>query len=692
MGNDSAYADLEIRILELTPQGYPVEMTLNGEQEFPRGYLAPEITGWVASATPDEDGRGLFDRLFATRELHAAWAEARGLAPQRRIRLRIDAAAPELHALPWELLCDGDAGDAQDLAAAAATPFSRYLAGQWQPGNPILQRPIRVLVAIANPANLAEFSLPALDVATEWAALQEATAGMDVELIQLPQPCTLSAIEAALKQGGHVLHLVAHGQTSARQGTSVLFLADEQNQAARVDSAEFAGMLARQLGDPTLHNDARLRLVFLAACQTATRSPAGAFRGMAPGLVQAGTPAVIAMQDLVPVETARRFARVFYERLLQHGQVDLACNEARAALITARLPGPAIPVLFMRLRSGLLLGRRGHIMSDHEEIFWPFLLENINRGQCIPFLGPRVNAGLLPSQATLAERLADKYGYPLPDRQNLVRVAQYIAITDPELLRSEYVRLLQRSLFTALDVQPTEEQKRRLRNAGLAETVHELGWAERVLTLHENEIHHLLADLELPLYVTTNLDNFMAEALCGRGKEVRQVGPRWERPEPGTPQFVLTPEPSLEQPVVFHLNGLEEDPNHPLVLSEDDYVAHLVRLCRDQEYLLPMNVLRMLSAHSCLFLGYQLDDWEFRAVLQGLMRPIASTNRAKKIHVGVQLDPDQVASADKTREYLGRYLGQFNIDIYWGTAQQFVSDLHTRWQDYLEESDDAWQR
>jgi hypothetical protein len=74
------------------------------------------------------------------------------------------------------------------------------------------------------------------------------------------------------------------------------------------------------------------------------------------------------------------------------------------------------------------------------------------------------------------------------------------------------------------------------------------------------------------------------------------------------------------------------------------------------------------------------------------MRPIASTNRAKKIHVGVQLDPDQAPSPDRTREYLGRYLGQFNIDIYWGTPRQFVTDLHARWQEYLETSDDAWQR
>jgi hypothetical protein len=45
----------------------------------------------------------------------------------------------------------------------------------------------------------------------------------------------------------------------------------------------------------------------------------------------------------------------FYGELIEHGQVDRASNAARASVMTADLPGAAIPVLFMRLRSGQLL-------------------------------------------------------------------------------------------------------------------------------------------------------------------------------------------------------------------------------------------------------------------------------------------------------------------------------------------------
>lgn len=691
MLQSATYADLEIRILEQQAGGYPVEITFNGEQEFPRGFLSPDLLPWTPGASPQADGERLFDRLFADDALKTAWAEVRGQQPQRRIRLRLDAAAPELHAIPWELLRDAHSTPAQDLAASEATPLSRYLAGKWQPGSPIFKRPVKILVAIASPENLGEYNLEAIDPEAELSLLEAATEGLAVELVRISQPCTFSALEEALKLGCHILHFVGHGQFSRRQNEARLYLADEENQVALVSQTDLADMLARQLADVDAQRDDKLRLVFLASCQTATSSYADAFRGIAPSLVNAGVPAVMAMQDLVPVNTAREFSRTFYSRLLQHGLADLASNEARSALMTAKLPGAAIPVLFMRLRGGELLGKRGRISSNNADVFWPFLLEKIDRGQCIPFLGPRVNAGLLPDSATIAERLADKYGYPMADQHNLVRVAQFMALTDPALLRDDYLRLLQRSLFSYLGLKPSQEDRRRFRNAGFTETAEALNWAEKVLDVEENEIHHLLANLELPLYITTNADNFMVEALKHHGLSPRRYGPRWQ-PQAGSPQYILTPRPSQEHPVVFHLNGYDDDPEQQahLVLSEDDYLAHFVRLSRDQENILPMNLLEALSQYSYLFLGYQLEDWEFRVILQGLLASIAQTGGGKKVHVGVQLEDTGAPNTEKAMEYLQRYLNQFNIDIYWGTPQQFVTELHTRWEEYLEEADDDW--
>jgi hypothetical protein len=65
-----------------------------------------------------------------------------------------------------------------------------------------------------------------------------------------------------------------------------------------------------------------------------------------------GVPAVVAMQSLVTVETARRFSAECYRRLVKHGLIDLAVNEARSALVTSGRPDAGVPVLFMRLKSG----------------------------------------------------------------------------------------------------------------------------------------------------------------------------------------------------------------------------------------------------------------------------------------------------------------------------------------------------
>ncbi|HSG17707.1 MAG TPA: CHAT domain-containing protein [Anaerolineae bacterium] len=691
------YADLEIRILEQQAEGYPVEMTLNSEQQFPRGFLDPGFLPWVSAGTAAEDGENLFNWLLSDEALKMAWAEVRGQRPHRRIRLRIDATAPELHAIPWELLRDaGEGMVAQDLAATSATPFSRYLAGRWRTGGPVLQRPIRILVAIASPQNLSEYKLAEVDVDEEWKLFQEATADHDdIEVTLLPQPCTLTALEEALKEGHHILHFIGHGAYREKdgRGQAALYLADDQNQVKLAFDEDVTGMLGRQLSDPDVLTDERLRMVFLASCQTATRSPADAFRGLAPRLVAAGVPAVVAMQDLVPVDTARQFASTFYRQLLDHGLVDLASNEARSALLTAKLSGAAIPVAFSRLRSSQLLGIQGRVSSDRAEDFWPFLLENVDLGRVTAFLGPRVTEGLLPSRESVAEKLAEKYGYPMPDQGNLVHVAQFMAVKDPALLRSDYVRTLQRSLFSYLDIVPTKQQKRQLRTASLSETAEAIEWSERVLEIQEGEIHHQLADLELPLYVTTNVDSFMYEALKKReGVSPRRVGLRWEQPEAGTPQYVINPEPSAQEPVVLHLNGHDGDPEQMrrLVLSEDDYLEHFVRLSRDQEIILPMNVLGMLSEHSFLFLGYHLDDWELRVILQGLTKQIAETSRDRKTHVGVQLEVEEQTTSDEAMNYLRRYMQEFNVDIYWGGTQQFVNELHSRWREYLEADDDDW--
>ncbi len=348
----SSYANLEIRIFEKQGErGYPVELTVEnqqGKQEFPRGYLSADVPDtWIFNeVAPAQSGRELLDHLLSDAKIRDGWQRAWGQSEHRRVRLRIDPTAPELHPIPWEVLHYAEPDKAAvALAATATTPFSRYLADTNPAGEPVTDRPLRLLVAIAAP-DLDEYeNLAAVKPALEKEILQTALAGVpspDLEVTYLDGPVTLPAIEKALRDGYHMLHMIAHGRFNPKKEIASLCLADDDNEVRWTKTAEFVEMLNGLTQKP--------RLIFLASCQSATRSPTDAFRGFAPALVrEAGIPAVLAMQELVPMDTAREFTAAFYPQLLKHGLVDLASNEARAAVHTADLSGGRIPVLFSRL-------------------------------------------------------------------------------------------------------------------------------------------------------------------------------------------------------------------------------------------------------------------------------------------------------------------------------------------------------
>jgi hypothetical protein len=674
-----SYADLEIRILKKETTGYPVEITFNGELEFPRGVVSPDLPLLTAAASSGQDGVTLFQWLFADDALKTAWANARGQQPQRRIRLRIDPEAPELHRIPWELLRDTGAGGVPlDLSALDATPFSRYLAGPWIPGSPILKRPVRMLVAIANPANLPDFGLSVIDPAAEFKLLQDAVTGnSNIELVKLQGPCTLQAIEAALREGIHILHFVGHGNYV--DGTAVLFLCNpsDTNKALPVKDTEIATMLGRQLIDAGAQSDDKLRLVYLSSCLTATRSPADAFRGLAPRLVAGGVPAVLAMQDLVPIKTASEFSAVFYRELLDHGQVDRASNAARSSVISAGLPGAAIPVLFMRLRSGQLLGSRGVIVGSRGESFWETLLENIAEKECTPFLGPGVTAELLPRPEELAHQLAEKFSYPFPDHANLPRVTQFIGTIDNRRLRKQLLSVLVEQFRKRMGLPAPQFG---MPPKTLSQVIQAADWAKTSLDLFETEVHHQLADLDLPLYITTNIDNFMTLALQSKTDKGRREVIPWR--DPAIQRRDLNPAAAPDDPVVLHLFGTDED-LLSMVITEDDYLDYLARISHDHEYFLPVSVNERLASTTLLFLGYRLEDLDLKIIMRGLLTHL-DLQRWNMLHVAVQLESSQLDKGTEKEviDYFQKYFSESRIDIYWGSTLQFVSDLSARWKDY----------
>jgi hypothetical protein len=202
-----------------------------------------------------------------------------------------------------------------------------------------------------------------------------------------------------------------------------------------------------------------------------------------------------------------------------------------------------------------------------------------------------------------------------------------------------------------------------------------------------NEIHNILADLPLPIYITTNYDNFMFKALEKLGKNPSLEVCRWNK----RIRDMLKKAPNAlksgsqvtdRNPVVFHLHG-QIGLRESMVLTEDDYLDFLVNISRDKN-VLPPRIEEAMAGTSLLFLGYRLNDWDFRVLFRSLVSYLPySIGRA---HVSVQLVPVKNSAPDEQRQkaqkYLHRYFDNLKIRVYWGTCQEFAQELKHRWEKY----------
>ena len=137
-------------------------------------------------------------------------------------------------------------------------------------------------------------------------------------------------------------------------------------------------------------------------------------------------------------------------------------------------------------------------------------------------------------------------------------------------------------------------------------------------------------------------------------------------------------EPTAASPLVYHLLGSDEQADS-LVLTEDSYLDYLVKVSAETERI-PAYIWAALANSSLLFLGYSLRDWEFRVIMRGL---VATREQRRKFkHVAVQLDVDDVSAGatDEVQTFLQQYFQNAEINVFWGSAQQFVAELREQWE------------
>lgn len=332
-------------IPEITIQLSTSEGSLASTLLDPAGQpLASAPVALDVAALGDMVGPEAYGRALTQAVLAGDVGQALQQAGPARVRLVVAGDAGAFHDLRWECLLRPSNGHLVPLATGSATPFSRLLDpdSTSHARSPQVDWPLRIVVAISNPTDLARFNLAPVDVDLEWTEFQRALRPLQglVEVGLVEPPINLDHIEQALEKEPNIFHFLGHGAFSRRTGEAALFLEKEEDRTLQIVSqAEWSQRLSTLSRPP--------HLTVLAACESAGQVNAGVLVGMAPAIIDAGAGAVVAMRDKVGIDVAREFTYHFYRRLATHGQIDLAANEARSYLLDRGGWSWSIPSLFL---------------------------------------------------------------------------------------------------------------------------------------------------------------------------------------------------------------------------------------------------------------------------------------------------------------------------------------------------------
>ena len=554
---------------------------------------------------------------------------------------------------------------------------------------------LRALVAVANPSDLAQRkpggrTLAPIDVAAELQRARESLGGIAVTELAGQQRVTLDAILQHLRDDYDVLYLVCHGALVDQEPR--LWLEDEHGATKITAGKDLVDGLARLVRLP--------RLVVLASCQSAgtgeeTHSDdEGVLAALGPRLAEAGIPAVIAMQGNVLQRTSGRFMQVFFQELLGDGQIDRAMTEARFAV--REHPDHWVPVLFTRLVTGRLWYESRLPSGQAAFQAWRGIVSQLKKRECIPVLGPGLLEPYVGSLRDLARQWGSDDDYPasFTSTCDIPQVAQFLsAVQGPDYPRDKFVeRLAQevRQRFPHLQDLPgagSDDLLPAQRLLGLLSAAR-----QHVLAQQPFEAHEVLARLDCPIYLTANPDNLLLDALRTAGKQPRDEMCSWQDRDglgdesggsSGGPAGPAPDKASKSAPLVYRMFGRLDDLSS-LVLTEDDYFEYLIRISRLKCWPEPADLRGVLAKSSLMFLGFRVDDWSFRVFLQYLDNMPSRGLLGKKLHVGVQVDPDEGLGADptRTRRFLEKYFHSSwtHFEIYWGSVEDFLQELDRQCQ------------
>lgn len=707
-------ADLEIALNQSASSTYAVSVRYaNPEDTEIRGTVfgIANINFEEFSNVPlerKEYGQQLCEQLFFDQRVRSYFNEARMDAEKSqrplRLRLSLDPDDPHLHDLRWEALADPR--DETWLLTNEQVYFSRFLhstSSSWERVKLRSRGELRALVVIANPVELKHGLFQAggkvlapINVEGEIERAKNSLAGLELDILASdpdePGSVDVARIMERLRQGYDILYFVCHGALlSFDTKTDPYLLLDvPEGKDNHFVSGETLAIAIKDLPP-----DRKPRLVVLASCESAGRGEGsttdedqtadfqGALKAFGPLLARYGVPAVVAMQGSITMKTVEKFIPRFFSELLKDGEVDHAMSVARGDV--RERPDAWMPLLYSRLQ-GNLWYVPGFGANTNTEDLWISLKDSVQDHQCTPIIGPGFYSSVFGEQREIAVAWSREFNYPLRPHEvdSLPQVAQFLATK----YRGKEYRALEQYLKSNLAKRyPDElaEYSKDLEKANLDAMVDVIGEINRRSNPYDP--YKLLASLPLKVYITTNANNLLAAALEAQDRPPEVIICPWN-------DFIIQKElylvkdpeywPTVEHPLIFHMFG-RLDERKSMVLTEDDYFDYLIGMSRNKS-LIHASVLKTWAASALLFMGFQIDDWEFRVVFRSILAQAGGALLGEYSHIAVQLEPNVelfLKPAD-ARDYLETYFSKnyyskvptmavFNL--YWGNVDDFLREL-----------------
>jgi tetratricopeptide (TPR) repeat protein len=304
---------------------------------------------------------------------------------------------------------------------------------------------------------------------------------------------------------------------------------------------------------------------------------------------------------------------------------------------------------------------------------WNDLLFYISKKKVIPIIGEsilesfnQINGNIFPTSKDLSIELAKEFDYPFEDFYRLPKVAQFFAI-------DRYPNF------------PKEIISSRLENITIPDFKSDK---------YKKSPHIILAQLDLPVYITTNYDHFMEAALESQGKKPVSEICLWndflidhmERDLipyyfSKSKDFKSNYQPTSNEPLVFHLFGSFKYPES-MVLTEDDF-SNFITYMKSEKDILPVFLEIKLATSLFLLIGYRFDNsLDFHSIFQGIHSIMDCIARlSSKDFAVLQVPPIEISDEknnEKKQNYFNQILRRFGLKVCWEYSDEFLHELQIK--------------